>query len=179
METCCIPGSPLAQVMDWCLMAPGHYLNHCWINNSKVLWHSWKGIIMRKSEDTNRQINIVTYILKSHPYLPGPMGLCSLHCTPLHSIHSIPHPRSCIIFILQPTLATIQDTIKYYEKCKSYVCSASFYQVFNFSILSRMKSAMNILDKIGRFMTTRFTMGIYSVKLSTLFCETLLTMIIC
>ena len=81
------------------------------------------------------------------------MGLCSLQCPPLHPIHSIPHPRSCIIFILQPTLAKIQDNVKYYEKCKSYVCSASFYQVFNFSILSRMKSAMSILDKIGRFMT--------------------------
>ena len=33
-------GSTLAQVMAWCLMAPNHYLNRCWLIFSKVQWHS-------------------------------------------------------------------------------------------------------------------------------------------
>ena len=34
----------LAQLMAWCLMAPSHYLNQCWLIFSKVRWHSSKGI---------------------------------------------------------------------------------------------------------------------------------------
>ena len=37
--------STLAQVMAWCLMAPSHYLNQCWLFISKVLWHSSEGMI--------------------------------------------------------------------------------------------------------------------------------------
>ena len=33
-------GSTLAQVMAWCLTAPSHYLNQCWLIISKVQWHS-------------------------------------------------------------------------------------------------------------------------------------------
>ena len=33
-------GSPLAQVMAWCLTAPTHYLNQCWLIIRKVEWHS-------------------------------------------------------------------------------------------------------------------------------------------
>ena len=32
--------SALAQVMACCLKAPSHYLNHCWLMISGVLWHS-------------------------------------------------------------------------------------------------------------------------------------------
>ena len=32
--------STLVQVMAWCLMAPSHYLNQCWLIISEVLWHS-------------------------------------------------------------------------------------------------------------------------------------------
>ena len=32
-------GSTLSQEMPWCLMAPSHYLNHCWVSISDVLWH--------------------------------------------------------------------------------------------------------------------------------------------
>ena len=34
-------GSTLDQVMAWCLMAPSHYLNQCWLIISKVQWHSF------------------------------------------------------------------------------------------------------------------------------------------
>ena len=33
-------GSTLAQVMAWCLLAPSHYLNKCWLI-SKIQWHSF------------------------------------------------------------------------------------------------------------------------------------------
>ena len=32
--------STLAQVMTWCLMAPSHYLNQCWLLISEILWYS-------------------------------------------------------------------------------------------------------------------------------------------
>ena len=31
--------STLGQVMAWCLMAPSHYLNQCWLISKKVQWH--------------------------------------------------------------------------------------------------------------------------------------------
>ena len=33
-------GSKLAQVMAWCLMAPSHYQNQCWLIIRDILWHS-------------------------------------------------------------------------------------------------------------------------------------------
>ena len=36
----CRPGSILGQIMACCLMAPSHYLNHCWLIDTKVQWHS-------------------------------------------------------------------------------------------------------------------------------------------
>ena len=36
-------GSTLAQVMAWCLTAPSHYLNQCWLIISEVMWHSYQG----------------------------------------------------------------------------------------------------------------------------------------
>ena len=35
-------GSTLVQVMAWCLMAPCHYLNQCWLIISGFVWHSYK-----------------------------------------------------------------------------------------------------------------------------------------
>ena len=34
--------STLAKIIAWCLMAPSHYLNQCWLLISEVLWHSHK-----------------------------------------------------------------------------------------------------------------------------------------
>ena len=34
-------GSTLAQVMAWCLTAPSHYLNQCWLIINEILWHSF------------------------------------------------------------------------------------------------------------------------------------------
>ena len=51
--------STLDQVMACCLTAPSHYLNQCWLI-SKVPWHEFEGISMRRFED-----------IKTHPDLPG------------------------------------------------------------------------------------------------------------
>ena len=46
-------GSPLAQVMACCLMAPSHYLNQCWLIIDKVEWHSSKGKFTRDTSGIN------------------------------------------------------------------------------------------------------------------------------
>ena len=76
-------GSPLAQVMAWCLTAPSHYLNQWWLISSKVEWHSSKSKFISK----------IKY-LRCHSNLPGAneltikgllmhIGACklSLQCT--------------------------------------------------------------------------------------------------
>ena len=40
-------GSTLAQVMAWCLTAPSHCLNQCWLIISMVQWHSYEGSFTR------------------------------------------------------------------------------------------------------------------------------------
>ena len=46
-------GSTLAQVMAWCLTAPSHYLNQCWLIIRKVEWHSSKGKFTRDNSAIN------------------------------------------------------------------------------------------------------------------------------
>ena len=46
-------GSTLAQVMAWCLTAPSHYLNQCWLIISEVQWNSYKGNFTRDSSIIN------------------------------------------------------------------------------------------------------------------------------
>ena len=40
-------GSTLVQEMAWCLTAPSHYLNQCWLNN-EVLEHAYRAASQRK-----------------------------------------------------------------------------------------------------------------------------------
>ena len=63
--------STLVQVMAYCLTAPCHYLNQCWIIIREVPWHSSGCIIM---EDLKKPINktrLKIAILKWHSGLPG------------------------------------------------------------------------------------------------------------
>ena len=46
-------GTTLAQVMAWCLTAPSHYMNKCWLIIGKALCYSSEDIIIR-SKDTNQ-----------------------------------------------------------------------------------------------------------------------------
>ena len=56
--------STLVQVMACCLMAPGHYLNQCWLIISEVLRHSSEDTIIRRFEDTNQLSRIEDDIFK-------------------------------------------------------------------------------------------------------------------
>ena len=57
--------STLVQVMACCLTAPSHYLNRFWLIISKVLWHSYEDIIIRRFEYTNQYSKIRDYIFKT------------------------------------------------------------------------------------------------------------------
>ena len=57
-------GSTLAQVMAWCLTAPNHYLNQCWLIISRVLWPSSEGVTIRRSENTNLSSKMKNCIFK-------------------------------------------------------------------------------------------------------------------
>ena len=46
-------GSTLAQVMAWCLTAPSHYLNQCWLIISKIQSHSSDGNFTRDTSVIN------------------------------------------------------------------------------------------------------------------------------
>ena len=59
--------------MAWCLTAPSHYLNQCWLIISKVPRHSSEGIIIR-SADINRWNKIENCILKIKSR--SPWGQC-------------------------------------------------------------------------------------------------------
>ena len=43
--------SALAQVMAWCLTAPSHHLNQCWLIISEVLWHSRDSNFTKNNSD--------------------------------------------------------------------------------------------------------------------------------
>ena len=49
-------GTTLAQVMAWCLTAPSHYLNQCWLIISKVQWHSSDGNFIRDTSASNHKM---------------------------------------------------------------------------------------------------------------------------
>ena len=57
-------GSTLAQVMAWCLTAPSHYLNQCWLIISEVQWHSYLGNFTRDTSTINHQNQFQNYISK-------------------------------------------------------------------------------------------------------------------
>ena len=46
-------GPTFAQVMDCCLVAPGHYLNQCCLIIKAVLWHSPESNFIRKVHEFN------------------------------------------------------------------------------------------------------------------------------
>ena len=57
-------GSTLAQLMAWCLTAPSHYLNQCWLIISEVQWHSHQGNFTRDASTTNHQNLFKNYMSK-------------------------------------------------------------------------------------------------------------------
>ena len=67
-------GSTLARVMACYLTAPSRYLSQCWLIISKVLWHSYEGIIIRRSGDTNQLNKIENCILSRIAISQGPIN---------------------------------------------------------------------------------------------------------
>ena len=57
-------GSTLAQVMAWCLTAPSHYLNQCWLIISEVQWQLYEGNFARDASTINHQNLSENYISK-------------------------------------------------------------------------------------------------------------------
>ena len=96
------PGSPLAQVMAWCLTASSHYLNQCWLIMNLMLWHppenNFIGIsqnINSINEFENHNFKIIPGVNElSHQYsftnrtakIPGHHG----RTMPAHLTQSIP-----------------------------------------------------------------------------------------
>ena len=56
--------STLAQVMAYCLTAPSHYLNQCWLIFSKVQWHSVEDNLTRDSLPFNPWNKLENYLSK-------------------------------------------------------------------------------------------------------------------
>ena len=54
--------STLAQVMAWCLMAPSHHLNQCWLFIIDVLQHSPEGYFTASAQAT------ILYEFKNHTF---------------------------------------------------------------------------------------------------------------
>ena len=46
-------GSTWSHVMAWCLRAPSHYLNQCWLIIREVQWHSYLGNFTRDASTIN------------------------------------------------------------------------------------------------------------------------------
>ena len=64
-------GSTLDQVMAWCLTAPTHYLNQCWLIIKGVLWHSPERNFTGNAQDINSWNEFEFTISKLFPHFPG------------------------------------------------------------------------------------------------------------
>ena len=56
--------STLVQLMAFCLTAPSHYLNYCWIIISEVLWPSHEGSFTGNAQD-------ISSLIITNPRFPG------------------------------------------------------------------------------------------------------------
>ena len=59
-----ISRSTLVQVMAWCLTAPSHYLNQCWLIIKCVLQHSRESNFPWNAHNINLQDDFESYIVK-------------------------------------------------------------------------------------------------------------------
>ena len=57
-------GSVLAQVMAYCLTAPSHYLNQCWLVVSEVRWQSFEGNLTQDTSVTNYWTELENWLSK-------------------------------------------------------------------------------------------------------------------
>ena len=64
-------GLTLGKVMAWCLTAPSHHMNQCWLIISKVEWHSSKGQFTRDASAITHWNYLEIKYLKLHSNFPG------------------------------------------------------------------------------------------------------------
>ena len=107
-------GSTLAHVMVCCLRASSHYLNQCWLINTKVFWHSSEGIIMRRSEDTFKENKNEILFFKITYRSPKDQWIKS----PVLATHSISRNK-------QPKAEHISHYFWIFSECYRYLISLS------------------------------------------------------
>ena len=69
--------STLAQVMAWCLTAPSHYLNQCWLIISGVKWRSSEGNFIWSAAKSNSWSEFEIALVKIFSYRPETNKLIS------------------------------------------------------------------------------------------------------
>ena len=57
--------------MTWCLTAPSHDLNQCWLITSKVHWHSYEGNFAKDTSTTNNKNQLEITFFKFLQNLSG------------------------------------------------------------------------------------------------------------
>ena len=67
--------STLTQVMAWCLSAPSHYLNQCWLIINDVFWHSTENNFTGNDYISIPDNSLKITDLRLQPYLPGANAL--------------------------------------------------------------------------------------------------------
>ena len=65
----------MVQLMAWCLQAPSHYLNLCWLFISEVLWHSSKRNFTEDDQDSYLSYEFEGWYSRLLMHIPGPMNL--------------------------------------------------------------------------------------------------------
>ena len=72
-------GSTLVQEMAWCLTAPSHYLNQCWLNN-EVLEHAYRAASQRKCSGCYSSKYYWKLHVQNHTHISdGPMCVVKWH----------------------------------------------------------------------------------------------------
>ena len=80
---CVLVMSTLSQTMAYCLMAPSHYLNQCWLIIIQVLWHSPKCNFTGNVLDINLWYTFEKYIIQNYMHnfqRPMPSATMSKWC---------------------------------------------------------------------------------------------------
>ena len=83
------------QVMAWCLTAPSHYLNQCWLLISEVLWHSSENKSTARAQAIILHNELKSYVGKLLSYHPGAIVLSLF--TPRTKHHVCTHEKISIM----------------------------------------------------------------------------------
>ena len=122
-------GSALAQVMAWCLTAPGHYLNHADLSSKvfcgihiRAIWQVLVNLIHNVFRD---------YTLKYYHISRGGGGggnkfIHLLNCTPCHSIQIQHGPHNVII--IEQIQSTVLETCMQWIHC--HVCDQQVVAIY-------------------------------------------------